>query len=65
MRTFGAIYPLPLEGGGADLAPRLNMRLDLWSLRIRRLASIRRHPADAPHELAWWPWTRSDERRTR
>lgn len=65
MRTFGAIYPLPPEDDGTQLAPRLNMRLDMWSLRIRRLATFRRVPADAPLPLAWWPFSSSNGRRTR
>ncbi len=57
-----AMYPVPPEGRSADLAPRLDMRLDLWSLRVRgALASIRRR-GDAPQELAWWPFSSSDER---
>ncbi len=65
MRPLGAIYPWPLDdGSSADLAPRLNMRLDLWSLRLRRLAAIRRR-ADGPQVLAWWPFSSTDGRWTK
>ena len=60
-----AVFPFPLDGDSTDLAPRLNMRLDLWSLRIRGvLASIRRRPA-GEQEPYWFPWIDSDERWTK